>query len=136
MTADHGFIDSPREHMVCLDDHPQLAAWLTQPLSGERRVAYCRVAAAHRSEFAAYVRQHLAHCADLQASTDLIAAGCFGPSPYHRQLAARVGDFTLQMKADWTITDWLPGEKRYELIGVHGGSSREEMRVPLVAIRL
>ena len=136
VTADHGFIDSPREHVVCLDDHPQLAAWLTQPLSGERRVAYCHVAAAHRSEFAAYVRQHLAHCADLQASTDLIAAGCFGPPPYHPQLAARVGDFTLQMKADWTITDWLPGEKRYELIGVHGGSSREEMRVPLVAIRL
>lgn len=136
VTADHGFIDSPPERVVCLDDHPQLVAWLAQPLSGERRVAYCHVAAAHRVEFAAYVRQNLAHCTELHASVDLIRAGWFGPPPYHPQLAARVGDYTLVMKDNWTITDWLPGEKRYQLIGVHGGVSHEEMRVPLIRIRL
>lgn len=136
VTADHGFIDSPPERVVCLDDHPQLAQWLAQPLSGERRVAYCHVLNGHQADFAAYVRQHLAHCVELHASADLIRAGCFGPPPYHPQLAARVGDYTLMMKANWTITDWLPGEKRYELIGVHGGGSREEMRVPLVSMRL
>ena len=136
VTADHGFIDSPPERVVCLDDHPQLVAWLAQPLSGERRVAYCHVADAHRAEFADYIRQNLAHCTELYPSADLIRAGWFGPPPYHPQLAARVGDYTLVMKDNWTITDWLPGEKRYELIGVHGGVSRDEMRVPLVSIRL
>jgi len=122
--------------VVCLDDHPQLAQWLALPLSGERRVAYCHVMDGHQADFAAYVRQHLAHCADLHVSADLIREGYFGPPPYHPQLAARVGDFTLVMKADWTITDWMPGEKRYKLIGVHGGGSWEEMRVPLIATRL
>jgi hypothetical protein len=135
VTADHGFIDSPPERVVCLDDHPQLAAWLAQPLSGERRVAYCHVVAGQRAAFADYIRQNLAHCTELHASADLIRAGWFGPLPCHPQLAARVGNFTLVMKDDWTITDWLPGEKRYELTGVHGGVSREEMRVPLVLIR-
>lgn len=136
VTADHGFIDSPPERVVCLDDHPQLAMWLAQPLSGERRVAYCHVDPTHRAAFADNVRQNLAHCVALHASADLIRAGWFGPPPHHPQLLARVGDFTLVMKDNWTITDWLPGEKRYSLVGVHGGTSLDEMRVPLVSIRL
>lgn len=136
VTADHGFLDAPFERVICLDDHPQLAGWLAHPLSGERRAAYCHVAPAHRAEFADYVRQNLAHAVELHASADLIAAGWFGPPPVSNQLAARIGDYTLVMKDDWTITDWLPGEKRYALIGVHGGVSSDEMRVPLIEIRV
>ena len=135
VTADHGFIDSPPARVLCLDDHPRLAALLARPLCGERRAAYCYVAADKRADFEAYVREHLAHCAELRESAELIDAGCFGPPPYHAQLAARVGDYTLLMKDDWTITDWLPGEKRYSLVGVHGGASRDEMSVPLIAVR-
>lgn len=39
------------------------------------------------------------------------------------------------MKDNWTIKDWLAGEKRYTMIGVHGGTSDSEMRVPLIAMR-
>ena len=136
VTADHGFIDAPCERLICLDDHPQLAGWLAHPLSGERRAAYCHVEPAHRAEFAAYVRQNLAHAVELHASVDLIEAGWFGPPPCSPRLAGRVGHYTLVMKGDWTITDWLPGEKRYALIGVHGGISVEEMCVPLIEIRV
>lgn len=136
MTADHGFIDSPTERVVSLDDHPQLAAMLTRPLCGERRVAYCYVAPEHRAAFETYVRHHLAQCTDLRASGDLIADGWFGPPPFHVKLASRVGDYTLLMKEDWTIKDWLPGEKRYSMLGVHGGVSVDEMRVPLIALRV
>ena len=136
VTADHGFIDSPRERLVSLDNHPQLAALLERPLCGERRVAYCYVGEENRPAFAAYVRRNLGHCADLRASADLIAAGWFGPPPAHARLAARAGDYTLVMKDHWTITDWLPGEKRHKLLGVHGGISADEMRVPLIALKV
>jgi hypothetical protein len=136
VTADHGFIDSPDDRVLCLDDHPQLAAWLACPLSGESRAAYAHVLPAHRADFADYVRRHLAHCIELRTSFDLIAAGWFGPPPIHPRLAARVGDYTLLMKDNWTIKDWLPGEKRFRLIGVHGGISDEEIYVPLVAVRV
>lgn len=135
VTADHGFIDSPPERVIDLDDHPQFAALLAHPLCGERRAAYCYVAAAHRPAFEAYVHQHFAHCIDLQRSADLIARGWFGPPPIHPKLAARVGDYTLLMRDNWTIKDWLPGEKRYRMLGVHGGTSADEMRVPLIAVR-
>ena len=136
VTADHGFIDSPPERVISLDDHPSLAALLTRPLCGERRAAYSYVAPAKHAALAAYVEQHLAHCTDLRRSAELIDAGWFGPPPFHPRLAARVGDFTLVMKDHWTIKDWLPGEKRYRMLGVHGGISRDEMHVPLVALQV
>jgi len=135
-TADHGFIDSPPERVISLDDHPQLAGLLARPLCGERRAAYCYVAEADRPAFEAYFRQHLVHAADLRRSSELIAAGWFGPPPCHPRLAARVGDYTLVMKDNWTIKDRLPGERQYPMLGVHGGISAAEMRVPLVALRV
>ncbi|RDE51904.1 MAG: alkaline phosphatase family protein [Candidatus Accumulibacter meliphilus] len=135
VTADHGFIDSPGRRVIDVDDHPQLAALLQRPLCGERRVAYCYVAEAKRPAFETYVRRHLGRACHLYASEQLIAAGWFGPPPYHRTLASRVGDYTLLMKDNWTIKDWLPGEKRYTMLGVHGGTSSSEMRVPLIAVR-
>jgi hypothetical protein len=136
VTADHGFIDSPPPRVVSLDDHPQLAALLVRPLCGERRAAYCYVAPQNRPAFAAYVGEHLAHCAELRQSAELIDAGWFGPPPFHPQLAARVGDYTLVMKDDWTIKDQLPGEKPHRMLGVHGGVSGDEMAVPLIAVRV
>jgi hypothetical protein len=38
------------------------------------------------------------------------------------------------MRGAATIKDWLPGEKRHRHIGVHGGLSEDEMRVPLVVV--
>ena len=105
VTADHGFIDSPARRVINLDDHPQLAALLLRPLCGERRAAYCYVAADHRPAFEAYVRHHFTRAAHLYASERLIAAGWFGPPPYHPRLASRVGDYTLVMKDNWTIKD-------------------------------
>ena len=135
-TADHGFIDSPADRIVSLDDHPQLAALLARPLCGERRAAYCYVAGENRPAFEGYVRQHLGHCTELRKSAELAADGWFGPHPHHSRLASRIGDYTLLMKDNWTIKDWLPGEKRYTMLGVHGGTSDDEMRVPLIALRV
>jgi len=135
-TADHGFIDSPPDRVVSLTDHPQLAALLARPLCGERRAAYCYVSTKRRRAFESYVRQNLGHCVDLRSSNNLIAAGWFGPSPYHPRLASRAGDYTLVMKDNWTIKDWLPGERHYPMLGVHGGISSAEMIVPLIALRV
>jgi hypothetical protein len=49
-------------------------------------------------------------------------------------LQSRIGDYVLLMRAGATIKDWMPGERRHTLIGVHGGATAEEMLVPLVVI--
>jgi hypothetical protein len=40
------------------------------------------------------------------------------------------------MQDNYIIKDWLVQEKRYELIGVHGGVSQDEMVVPLIFAEL
>ena len=130
--ADHGFTDSPKAVCIELEDHPQLAETLTLPLCGERRAAYCYVQSGQESAFEHYVQTRLDHCADLHRSTDLIAQGWFGLGPANPRLAERVGHYTLVMKDDYTIKDWILGESRHLSLGVHGGVSAAEMYVPLI----
>ena len=135
VTADHGFIDSPPDRSIQLDEHPFLAATLRLPLCGERRAAYCYVRPEKAHEFEAYVRGELSDQAWAYRSADLVEQGWFGPGEPHPKLKERVGDYTLVMKANWTIKDWLPGEQRYRQLGVHGGVSEDEMMVPLVVVQ-
>ena len=130
--ADHGFIDSPRPVCIELEDHPLLAQMLMLPLCGERRAAYCYVQPGQEAAFEHYVQTRLAHCASLYRSSDLIAQGWFGLGPANPRLAERVGHYTLVMKSDYTIKDWIPGEQRHLTLGVHGGVSAAEMYVPLI----
>jgi predicted AlkP superfamily pyrophosphatase or phosphodiesterase len=136
VTADHGFIDAPARRLIELENHPELGAMLARPLCGERRVAYCYVRSQRRGDFECYVRERMGHAVELHDSGELVERGWFGPGEPHPQLLSRVGDYTLVMREDWTIKDWLPGEKRYRQIGVHGGISAAEMQIPLIVARL
>jgi hypothetical protein len=135
VSADHGFIDAPAARRIDLARHPRLAAMLARPLCGERRVAYGYVRPGQHERFEAYVRERLAHGVALYPSRTLIAQGWFGPGAPHPELASRIGDYTLVMKDDWTIKDWMPGEQRHRQIGVHAGLSADEMIVPLIVAR-
>lgn len=135
ITADHGFIDSHAARLVDLAAHPRLAAMLARPLCGERRVAYCYVRPEQRDEFTAYVLENLGHALSLHRAEDLIGAGWYGPNGPHPRLARRIGDYVLVMRENWTIKDALPGEKPHAMVGVHGGVTTQEMRVPLIVYR-
>lgn len=135
VTADHGFIDAPVERLIDIDRHPVLAAMLARPLCGERRIAYAYVRDGTHAAFEEYVTQNLGHACTLLPTARFIAEGWFGPGAPHPQLASRAGDYVLLMKDDWTIKHWLPGERRYQQLGVHAGASSAEMHVPLVVFR-
>lgn len=135
-TADHGMIDTDDHSNIELADHPDLIDTLLLPLCGERRVAYCYVRQGRAEAFERYVQSELRHCTSLVRSEDLIAAGGFGCGEAHPRLTERVGDYVLLMKENYVLKDWLPGEKRYQQIGVHGGVSDGEMLVPLVTASL
>ena len=134
VTADHGFIDSEPDKMIRLEEHPALAETLMLPLCGEPRVAFCYVHPRKCEQFESYVLGELGDCATLHSSTDLVRQGFFGLGEPHARLCERVGHYTLIMKDNYVIKDWLLGEKRYVHIGVHGGVSEQEMHVPLIVV--
>ena len=132
VTADHGFIDTSPADTIDLDVHPQLRRSLVLPLCGEPRVAYAYVRSGGEEDFEDYVRERLSDRVHCYRSRDLIDQGWFGPGPIHPALADRVGDYVLVTNGRTILRDWLPGEERYVHVGVHGGVSAAEMKVPLV----
>ena len=110
---------------------PEIQQTLTLPLCGEPRVAYCYVAPGKSDRFEQAVQASLAERATLVPSQSLLEQEYFGLGEAHPRLGERIGDYTLIMQDDYMIKDWLPGEKRHRLRGVHGGVSENEMFVPL-----
>ena len=127
-TADHGFMDSPPQDALVLPE--RLAAQLRFPLCGERRVVYCYV---HEPErFMREAADWLGERADVRPSRELVDEGWFGPGTPHARFGERVGDVTLVMQGRHTLKDWLVGEPRHLHIGNHGGTSEDEMQIPLI----
>lgn len=130
-TADHGFIDVAPEESFELP--PSLAPLLRLPLCGERRVAYCHVHS--ESEFLKKAKDWLEDRADVVPSEQLVDQGWFGPGVPHPRFKERIGDVALVMRGRYTVKDWTPGESRHLHIGNHGGTSDDEMRIPLILER-
>jgi hypothetical protein len=131
LTADHGFLDSPTDRQIHLDDHVALGAMLAHPVCGERRFAYCYLKPGTQADFEDYVATVFAGRAEAWSREKLLAEEWLGPGPVNPRLAARLGDYVLAMKEDWTFVDHEPDQKPIPMIGVHGGLSRQEMLVPL-----
>jgi hypothetical protein len=131
LTADHGFIDCPAEESIELP--PSLSALLRFPLCGERRVAFCHV---HEPEnFIARAQAVFGARAQVRPSRELLEEGWFGTGRAHPRFAERIGDVVLVMKGRGTVKDWVAGEPRHLHIGNHGGTSEDEMRIPLVVAK-
>jgi predicted AlkP superfamily pyrophosphatase or phosphodiesterase len=136
VTADHGFVDTDEQSWVDLSRHPDLAQMLAVPLCGEPRAAYCYINAHRERDFEGYVRERLSEHCELYSSDELIAEGIFGHGDPHPRLRERIGHYCLIMKGNYAIRDRLATEKQgKDMIGVHGGTSDAEMRVPLAVFQ-
>ncbi|MDA8128672.1 MAG: alkaline phosphatase family protein [Betaproteobacteria bacterium] len=136
VTADHGLIDSPADQAIDLDDHPGLRDALLLPLCGESRMAYAYVRAGREAQLEDYVRTRLSDRVRLLKSTDIVRQGWLGPGDPHPALLDRLGDYVLIPRGSAILRDWLKGEERHVHVGIHGGLSDAEMRVPLVVTPL
>jgi hypothetical protein len=131
-TADHGFVDSVGADALELADAPGLAGLLRYPLCGESRVAFCHVQEGREREFMQRAADWLGERARVCPSKELAAEGWFGAGAAHPRLAERIGDVALVMNGRTTIKDWTPGEPRHRHVGHHGGTSDDEMLIPLI----
>ncbi|MEM7542743.1 MAG: alkaline phosphatase family protein [Pseudomonadota bacterium] len=132
ITADHGFIESGEDERVDISQHPELAACLREPLSGEPRSAYCVFENNQIEQGVQYLEDVLADKITAMPSGDLIDQQWFGLGQPHPALRERLGDFTLQMKGRYTVRDLVPGERDMQFAGMHGGLTRAEQMVPLI----
>ncbi len=135
VTADHGQIDTRREERLNLDEHSPLLDFLALPLCGEPRSAYAYLRPGYEADFDRYLEDHLSQVLESVPSRTLVEAGWYGLGEPHPELLRRIGDRVLIMRHHYTLKDWLAQEKRYELVGVHGGASQDELLVPLIVVQ-
>lgn len=135
VTGDHGQIDTTPDDCIDLADHPRLADCLALPLCGEPRAAFCYVRARCAETFESYCRQELGDRVDLIPSQELMHEELFGFGEPHPRFIERIGDYCILPKGNRLIRQWLPLEKRYGQVGVHGGLTEDELMVPLCLMR-
>ncbi|MCA9459433.1 MAG: alkaline phosphatase family protein [Nanoarchaeota archaeon] len=135
VTADHGLIGSPKNRRVDLNKHSKLKECLSMPLSGDGRVKYCYVKLSKKDEFENYILKNLDHVCEMHKSEDLIKKNYFGLGKENSKLRDRVGDYTLIMKDNYLFNGSLLDKKTHFEVGNHGGTSEEEMFVPLILLK-
>jgi len=133
ITADHGLIDTTeKSKIILLHKHPKLVETLVMPLSGEPRVAYCYIHPQKTKQFENYIKENLDYCCEVYKSVDLLNKEVFGLFEANKKLIDRIGDYVLVMKENYIMKDFLLTEKEECHIGNHGGTSSNEMFVPLI----
>lgn len=136
-TADHGFLDIAERDQFRLEDFPAIAECLEHPLCGEPRVPFCQVRAGRRDRFAEIVAACLDDAFEVHESAALLRDGWFGRfDSAHLDalpIAGRIGTHILVPTRAVTLVDHVAGERVHRFVGMHGGTSDDEMRVPLLA---
>jgi len=133
-TADHGLINTPKNKRILMNNHPKLKQALTLPLCGDVRAAQCYVHPSKAKEFEKYTKTKLKKYCTMHTRKELIKKNYFGLFKPNPKLFDRTGDYTLIMKDNYLIKDFVLGEKKHIHTGNHGGTSKQEMHVPLILI--
>jgi hypothetical protein len=133
LTADHGQVTTlPNPHYE-LGQHPNLARRLHIYPTGEHRLAYLYPRPGQQEAVREYIERTWPRQFQLLDPAYAIEAGLFGPGEAHPYLADRVGDLIAAGRGQAYL--WWSG-KENRMLGRHGGLSRDEMLVPLLAARL
>ncbi|MBT6273122.1 MAG: phosphodiesterase [Chromatiales bacterium] len=134
LCADHGQVDTKAQDWVSLDADTAAGRHLSVPLCGEPRAAYCYVNARNTQSFGDAIAAEFGSADVLHESDQWLRDGWYGLGEPHPELLSRTGDFVLMPGAHQAAKDWLPLERRYQVVGVHGGATASEMFVPLIVV--
>lgn len=139
LTADHGHVTTSPERTVRLNGHPELLALLQSPPAGLDRAGILYVRPGCEAQARAYVERHMGEHVDVLSAQEGVALGLYGPEPLTPRAEARIGQLLLLPRGDWLAKYRYPTTEKPKpgaTIGKHGGLSRGEMLVPLLALRL
>lgn len=131
ISADHGLQKAKK--CIFLNDYPKIYDCLSNPLSGEPRLAYAYVYPSKEKQFLRECKK-LKKYFDVYKSKKFLDENYFGLGKPHPKLKERIGDYILMPKDGIIVKDLLFNQPRKFSKGNHGGLSKEEMEIPLIII--
>jgi hypothetical protein len=129
VVADHGMVDSPLDHRVDVDEHPELRDGLAL-LGGEARFRhlYCHGGAV--DDVVATWTELLGDRADVMTREVAIARGWFGA--VESSVLPRLGDVMVASTGDHGIFSTVDFSYEKSLVGLHGSLTPDEMLIPIL----
>ncbi|PID28481.1 MAG: hypothetical protein CSB55_04825 [Candidatus Cloacimonadota bacterium] len=131
ISADHGLLDCREESKMHIAEFPEIRDTLVLPLCGEARHPYCYVNPGDTEKFHSLAKDKLGDICEVVSAEDMIEQKFFGFGHPADKFRRRIGHFNLLMKEDYALFDNVLGESPVRFPGLHGGTSKEEMEVPL-----
>lgn len=139
VTADHGHIELDLKYVVHMNQIPNLSELLENLAllpTGERRIIYFHPLKGREDKVRTYLESRLGFALEIHAASDLFAHPIFGPNGVDPRVAERVGPLVALAKGEHQVIFnhqpvGLPPAHR----GDHGGTSSNEMHIPLLAFR-
>ena len=131
ITADHGqtILRESRD----LSDYPDLMNTLSQLPTGVTRCVSLYVKPHREKEFLKLIKKYFDDKFALVSKAEIIRNNLFGDGKPHPEIDNIMGDYFLCAISDCNITcSTIYGKPNRQPIGIHGGLTAEEMRVPLV----
>lgn len=132
ITADHGQIRVPKEHIVTANEDPELSRHLMVPIMGESRAAFVYPRPGRAKAIRSYLEEAFPGWFAIVDSARALEAGLMG-QPVADETYARAGELLVLARGDHALQRAQPD---VTLWGRHGGLSPEEMLVPLIGTRL
>lgn len=129
VTADHGLIDS---EWVYLEEHKELTDMLLRAPSVEPRACAFYVKKECIEAFPKLFNSLYGEHFRLLTAKEFVEGGYLGGGEDHPKLYDFIGDY-IALSLDKTSISLLKGDK--DLIGIHAGLTRQEMKVPLIVAK-
>ncbi|EQD73427.1 type I phosphodiesterase/nucleotide pyrophosphatase, partial [mine drainage metagenome] len=135
VTADHGAVPVVPERQLRADRVPAIAAEMARPIAGDRRSGFFRARPGRREALAAALTRRLPAGARILGVDQALAAGLFGPPPYHPELRERIGDLIVLPPVPSGLLGATPRpeSRSPDFLGSHSGLEPAELLVPLVS---
>ena len=137
ISADHGHTLIPRENVRDVRRDRELSDMLLLPITGDFRAPILHVAPESKEYAMEYLTVNYGNIFSIATSQELITKGYFGSGVVSKRNLGAFGDIILLPKENVGLMDSNLGilEKRFsefDMEGMHGGLSQDEMIVPLI----
>ncbi len=129
ITADHGMLDVPSASRIDYDAQPDLQAGV-ELLAGEPRARYVHTVPGAAGEVLAAWTELLGEDWNVLSRGDAVATGWFGPP--NRVREDLVGDVVAVPRGSGAVVASVSEPIVSRLVGMHGGLTSAEQRVPLL----
>ncbi|MCD6590004.1 alkaline phosphatase family protein [Candidatus Woesearchaeota archaeon] len=134
ISSDHGFIDVEK-YVYMLGNKKELLNLLSVPPFGEGSVRYIHLKNGKEEEFLEYYEKKLEKYSYLYSGKEFIKKGLLGHGVPRKETLEFIGDYVLIAKDRYKLSTRHKKDIETELIGHHGGLTREEMLCPLIVVK-